>query len=138
MVDAEYATSTFLHTATEVGIPVIARLKDNLPEQAAAADRRFNHKRPHRVLNYNHTRVELWDADDFGPWETLNWKSVRVLRYRQIGPDGTILAEAQWLTNLPLRKVGSLSLFKDGQKPLGGRTLRTLPPDCAEPSADVY
>ena len=112
VVDAEYATSTFLHTASEVGIPVIARLKDNLPELATAVDRRFKDKRPHRVLNYNHTRVELWDADDFGPWETLNWKSVRVLRYRQIGPDGTILAQAQWLTNLPLCKVGSLSLFK--------------------------
>jgi hypothetical protein len=83
-----------------------------LPELAAAVDRRFQDKRPHRVLTYNRTRVELWDADDFGPWETLNWKSVRVLRYRQIGSDGTVLAEAQWLTNLALRQVGSLSLFK--------------------------
>jgi hypothetical protein len=112
VVDAEYATSTFLHTATEAGIPILARLKDNLPELATAADRRFNHKRPHRVLTYKHTRVELWDADDFEPWETLHWKSVRVLRYRQIDRDGTILAEAQWLTNLPLRQVGSFSLFK--------------------------
>ena len=112
VVDAEYATSTFLHTATQLGLPVVARLKDNLPELATAVERRFRDKRPHRVLNYRNTRVELWDADDFRPWQTLNWKSVRVLRYRQIAPDGTVLAEAQWLTNLPLRKVGSLSLFK--------------------------
>jgi hypothetical protein len=112
VVDAEYATSPFLHTATELGLPVVARLKDNLPELAAEVHRRFQGKRPHRVLNYHNTRVELWDADDFGPWETLHWKSVRVLRYRQLAPDGTVLAEAQWLTNLPLRKVGSLSLFK--------------------------
>lgn len=112
VVDAAYATSTFLHTATELGLPVVARLKDNLPELSAEVERRFHGKRPHRVLDYHGTRVELWDADDFGPWETLHWKSVRVLRYRQIAPDGTILAEAQWLTNLPLCKVGSLSLFK--------------------------
>jgi hypothetical protein len=112
VVDAEYATSTFLHTASQLGIPVVARLKDNLPELAATVERRFQNQRPHRLLHDHHTRIELWDADDFGPWETLNWKSVRVLRYRQIGPQGTIRAEAQWLTNLPRGKVGSLSLFK--------------------------
>lgn len=112
VVDAEYATSTFLHTATEVGLPVVARLKDNLPELVTAVNRRFDDTRPHRVLEYNRTRVELWDADDFAPWETLRWKSVRVLRYRQIDRQGTVLVEAQWLTNLPLRQVGSLSLFK--------------------------
>ena len=55
-------------------------------------------------------RVEVWDADDFAPWETLQWDRVRVLRYRQHKPDKTVV-EAQWLTDLPSRRVGSLSLY---------------------------
>ena len=39
VVDAEYATSTFLHVAAAVGLPVLARLKDNLPELAASVKR---------------------------------------------------------------------------------------------------
>jgi hypothetical protein len=112
VVDAEYATSTFLHTADEAGIPVVARLKDNLPELSGEVKRRLNDKRPHRVTEYNGNRVELWDSSDFAPWETLNWKWVRVIRYREIAGDGTLVAQAQWLTNLPASKVGTLSLFK--------------------------
>jgi hypothetical protein len=44
------------------------------------------------------------------PWETLHWDRVRVLRDRQHKPDHTIV-EAQWLTDLPARRVGSLSLY---------------------------
>lgn len=112
VVDAEYATSTFLHTARELGIPVLARLKENLPELSGEVKRRLHDKRPHRVTEHNGNRVELWDSSDFAPWETLHWQYVRVLRYREIAADGTSIAEAQWLTDLPANKVGTLSLFK--------------------------
>jgi Transposase DDE domain len=112
VVDAAYATSTFLHTARELGIPVLARLKDNLPELSGEVERRFHNKRPHRVTEHHGNRVELWDSSDFAPWQTLHWKGVRVLRYREIAADGTVVSEAQWLTDLPASKVGTLSLFK--------------------------
>lgn len=50
-------------------------------------------------------RVELWDADDVDPGEALRWPPVRVVRYRQPTPEGTIV-EADG----PPRQVGSLSL----------------------------
>jgi hypothetical protein len=110
VVDGEFATAPFLHTADEVGLPVVARLKDNLPELSAAVEKRFGQQPPTRVYHDGKDRVEIWDADDFDPWETLHWPTVRVLRYRQHKPDGTVI-EADWLTNLPLGKVGSLSLY---------------------------
>jgi len=111
VVDAEYATSTFLHVATDVGLPVIARLKDNLPELAASVRRRFDGHQPQQVLQDGADRIEFWDQEDFAPWETLRWERVRVLRYRQHQPDGTVV-EAEWLTNLSQRKVPSLSLYR--------------------------
>jgi len=57
------------------------------------------------------------------PWETLRWDRVRVIRYRQHKPDQTTV-QAQWLTNLPSRRVGSLSLYQPRQKPLGNRKSR--------------
>ena len=110
VVDAEYATSTFLHVATEVGLPVIARLKDNLPELAASVERRFASLKP-KVWRNGNCRIEYWDEEDFAPWETLQWERVRVLRYRQHHTDGTVV-EAQWLTNLSKRKAPSLSLYR--------------------------
>jgi hypothetical protein len=41
VVDGEFATAPFLHSADAVGLKVIARLKDNLPELLTAAERRF-------------------------------------------------------------------------------------------------
>ena len=41
VVDGEFATAPFLHTAGELGLRVVARLKDNLPELFAAAQQRF-------------------------------------------------------------------------------------------------
>ena len=114
VVDAGLSTATFLHTATETGLPVLARLKDNLPELAASVERRFGSQPPHRVLTEAKDRLELWDADDFDPWETLQWPTVRVLRYRLHKPDGTVM-QGDWLTNLPLRNVPSLSLFRMGR-----------------------
>ena len=54
--------------------------------------------------------MEVWDADDFDPWEALRWKTVRVLRYRQHKPNGTVV-EAYWLTDFPMRTVGSRTLY---------------------------
>ena len=110
VVDGEYATAPFLHTARQAGIPIVARLKDNLPELSQSVHRRFAATPPTHVYNDGSDRVEVWDADDFAPWETLHWDRVRVLRYRQIKPDKTVV-EAQWLTDLPSRRVGSLSLY---------------------------
>jgi Transposase DDE domain len=111
VVDGEYATATFLHTARRAGIPVVARLKNNLPELCQSVERRFAATRPTRVYRDGKDRVEIWDADDFAPWETLNWERVRVIRYRQHKPDKTVI-EAQWLTDLPARRFGSLSLYR--------------------------
>jgi hypothetical protein len=55
--------------------------------------------------------VEIWDADDFDPWETLRWETVRVVRYRQHKPDGTMY-EAYWLTDFPRHQVSSRALFR--------------------------
>jgi Transposase DDE domain len=111
VVDAGFATNTFLHTCDEVGLPVVARLKENLPELSGAVERRFSAQRPHRVLKDGKTRIEIWDADDFDPWETLRWQTVRVLRYRQHKQDGTVV-QADWFTNLSKRKVVSLALYR--------------------------
>jgi len=110
VVDGGYATAPFLHAAGRAGLPVIARLKDNLPELSQSVERRWASQAPTRVYRDGQDRVEIWDADDFAPWETLDWERVRVIRYRQHKPHQTVV-EAQWLTNLPSRRVGSLSLY---------------------------
>ena len=83
VVDGEFATAPFLHTAGELGLRVVARLKDNLPELLAAAQQRFPCGPPATVFQHGADRVELWDAEDFDPWETLDWETVRVFFYRQ-------------------------------------------------------
>ena len=109
--DGEYATAPFLHTTDDVGLPVVARLKENLPLLAAAVRARFDGQSPHAVYQVGDDRVEVWDADDFDPWETLNWPTVRVLRYRQHKRDGTVV-QAEWLTDFPIRKLGSLGFYR--------------------------
>lgn len=114
VVDGAYATAPFLHAAGKAGLPVVARLKSNLPELLQAVEKRFASCKPTRVYYDGKDRVEIWDADDFDPWETLQWETVRVLRYRQHKPDGSVI-QADWLTNLPKRRVGSLSLYHMGK-----------------------
>lgn len=109
--DSEYATAPFLHDTEEVGLPVVARVKDNLPQLAAAVRARFDGQPPQMVFQDGEDRVEVWDADDFDPWETLHWQTVRVLRYRQHKRDGTVI-QAEWLTNFSIRKLGSLSFYR--------------------------
>ena len=48
--------------------------------------------------------MEIWEADDFDPWETLRWETVRVVRYRQYKPNGKVY-EADWLTDFPRRQL---------------------------------
>ena len=110
VVDGEFATAPFLHAAGDVGWPVVARLKDNLPELFQAAQRRFRSQPPHLQFRDGPHPIELWDAEDFDPWEALRWESVRVIRYRQRHPDGEII-EAYWLTNLPSRQISRRSLY---------------------------
>jgi Transposase DDE domain len=111
VVDGEFATAPFLHTTDAVGLKVVARLKDNLPELLAAAEKRFRSQRPKLVFREGKDWVEIWDADDFDPWETLCWETVRVIRYRQHKPDGKGI-EAYWLTNFSSRRVGGRSLYR--------------------------
>jgi len=110
VVDGEFATAPFLHTAGEVNWPVVARLKDNLPELFQAARQRFRSQPPHLCFRDGADRVELWDAGDFDPWEALHWETVRVMRYRQYKPNGEIV-EAYWLTNLPPGRIGRRGLY---------------------------
>jgi len=110
VVDGKFATAPFLHAAEDLGIPVVARLKENLPELFAAAQKRFPCGPPSTVFQHGKDRVEMWEADDFDPWAALRWKTVRVFFYRQHKPDETIV-EAYWLTNFPSSHVGSQALF---------------------------
>ena len=109
--DGAYATAPFLHTTEEVGLPVVARVKENLPLLAAAVRARFDGQPPQAVFQEGHDRVEVWDADDFDPWETLDWPTVRVLRYCQYKRDGTVV-HAEWLTNFSRTQLASLSFYR--------------------------
>jgi hypothetical protein len=109
--DGEYATAPFLHTTDAVGLPVVARLKENLPLLAAAVRTRFDGQAPHAVFQEGEDRVEVWDYDHFDSWETLDWPQVRVLRYRQHKPDGTVV-QAEWLTDFPIAQLGSWSFYR--------------------------
>jgi hypothetical protein len=111
VVDGGFATAPFLHIATEAGWPVVARLKDNLPELSRAAEQRFRSRPPDLKFRDGTDRVEIWDADDFDPWEGLQWETVRVIRYRQHHADGTIV-EAYWLTNFSSREVSRRCLYE--------------------------
>jgi hypothetical protein len=110
VVDGEFATAPFLHLAGKLGLPVVARLKANLPELWAAAQKRFRSQPPKLNFCHGSDRVELWDAEDFDPWENLRWETVRVLFYRQQKPDGQVI-EAFWLTDSPIAAVSSRVLY---------------------------
>jgi Transposase DDE domain len=111
VVDGEYATAPFLHVGDDLDLPVVARLQGNLPELFRAAQKRFSQQAPQLSFRSARDRVEVWDAGDFDPWETLRWPSVRVLRYRQHKRDGSVI-EAYWLTHLSPQQVSPRSLFR--------------------------
>ncbi len=111
VVDGAFATAPFLHVVGDLGLGVVARLKGNLPTLFAAAQERFAGQPPTLTIAEGAERIELWDADDFDPWDTLRWPTVRVLRYRQHQRDGTIV-EAYWLTDFPPQRVSSRLLYR--------------------------
>jgi hypothetical protein len=108
--DALYANVPFLHHAGDLGLRVIASLKENLPDLHTAARTRFAAQPAHGVFQHRRDRIEYWDAEDFEPWGELRWSSVRVFRYRQHRPDGKIF-DAYWLTDFPARRLGPRALF---------------------------
>lgn len=110
VVDGAYANAPFLHRVRALGLHVVARLKDNLPTLMNTARQHFEAQPPHQTFRVGADRVEIWDADGFDPWENLNWVTVRVLRYRQHKPDGTV-HEAYWLTEWPIAQIGPQALF---------------------------
>lgn len=110
VVDGGFATAPFLHTAGDLGLPVVARLKENLPELLRAAVERFATQTPTAVFPHGTDRVEVWDAEDFDPWESLRWETVRVVRYRQRKANGEVV-EAFWLTDLAMPEVDARTLF---------------------------
>jgi hypothetical protein len=111
VVDGEFATAPFLHAVGDLHLRVVARLKGNLPELYQAAQQRFFAQPPKSRFWEGEDWVEVWDADDFDPWDTLRWETVRVILYRQHKPDGTVF-EAFWLTDFPTRQLSSRSLFR--------------------------
>lgn len=111
VVDGEFATAPCLHAVGERGLHVMARLKANLPELFAVAQRRFRSQPPHTTFRDGDDRVEIWDADDFDPGETLRGETVRVIFYRQHKPHGEGV-EAFWLTAFPSRRVSGRSLYR--------------------------
>ncbi len=111
VADAKFATAPFLHTSDQVGLPIVARLKQNLPELAAAVESRFGQQQPKEIFFHGEDRIEVWDGDDFDPWEALDWPTVRVMRYRQHKKDGTVI-QADWLTNFSIAKLLTRSFFK--------------------------
>jgi hypothetical protein len=111
VADAEYARAPFLHGVGDLGLHSVVRLKQNLPELYEAAQQRFSQIPPSSVFEEHNQRIELWDAGDFDPWESLRWPTVRVLRYRQHKPDGTVV-EAYWLTDLPITRASSRALYR--------------------------
>jgi len=111
VADGEFARAPFLHDANDQGLYVVVRLKNNLPELFAAAQKRLGRQPPHQVFRQGKDRVELWDADDFDPWDTLRWETVRVIRYRQYKPNGKVY-EAYWLTDFPRHLVSSRAIFR--------------------------
>jgi hypothetical protein len=110
VADGEFARAPFLHDANDLGLAVVVRLKNNLPELFAAAQKRFRPQDPHQVFRHGNDWVEIWDAGDFDPWDTLRWPTVRVIRYRQYKPNGKV-NEAYWLTDFPRHRVSSRTLF---------------------------
>ena len=114
--DGAYATAPFLHTSGDVGLPVVARLKENLPLLAAAVRARFDGQPPQAVFQVGDDRVEVWDADDFAPWETLDWPTGRVA----LPP-----AQTRWhgrpsrmADQLLRRQAGQPEFLPHGQEPL--------------------
>jgi hypothetical protein len=111
VVDSKFATASFLQTAGELGLRVVARLKDNLPQLFAAAQERYAAQMPTARFQDGRDEIDVWDAEDFTPWRGVRWPWVRVLKYQQRKPSGKII-EAFWLTDWPASTVPSRALYR--------------------------
>lgn len=111
VADGAYAGAPFLNLAAQLGLDVVVRLKANLPDLLAQAQLRLGYDPAPHVFLDGKDRVELWDRDDFQPWDGLDWPRVRVIFYRQHKPDGRIV-EAYWLTSFAANRVGARSLYR--------------------------
>ena len=111
VVDGLYARAPFLHAVGALGLRAVVRLKDNVPTLFADAQARFASRSPTRTFDDGRDHIEVWDADDFDPWEGLPWATVRVLRYVQHHPDGTVV-EAYWATDFSAHRVSSRTLYR--------------------------
>ena len=60
VADGEFARAPFLHEVNDRGLHVLVRLKNNLPELFAAAEKRFCRQPPHQVFRQGKDRVEIW------------------------------------------------------------------------------
>lgn len=110
VADGLYAGVPFIALAESWGLAVLIRLKENLPELYRSARERFAQQPPTTRFEYEGGLVEVWDGEDFEPWEGLTWPEVRVLGYRHTRGDAKSF-EALWLTNLPRKRVGPRALF---------------------------
>jgi hypothetical protein len=111
VADGKFASARFLHALGALGVHAVVRLKNNVPTLYAAARQRYAGLPPTGRFHDRGDEVEVWDAEDFVPWDGLRWKTVRVLLYRQTKPDGRVI-EAMWLTDWPLAQVSSHGLFR--------------------------
>lgn len=111
VADGEYAGAAFLHLVDQLGLGVVVRLKANLPTLLAEAQQRLGYDPAPHIFQDGKDRVELWERDDFQPWDGLEWSRVRVIFYRQHKPNGDVV-EAYWLTNFSSLQVSARALYR--------------------------
>ena len=111
VADSLYANAPFLHAAGDLGLRALVRLKANVPTLFAAARARFERCPPTTTFEHDGDRIEAWDAADVDPWDGLRWPTVRVLRYLQHHPDGTVV-EASWATDFSSGRVSTRTLYR--------------------------
>lgn len=111
VADAKFAAAPFLNQAAACGLHAVVRLKDNVPTLFDRANVRFNSRLPDTTIDHQGESVEIWDDETFQPWEGLEWKFVRVLRYRYRSPKGEIV-DAYWLTDYSQQAISSMALFR--------------------------
>lgn len=111
VADAKFAAAPFLNEAIRLGLHAVVRLKDNVPTLFDRATARFNSRAADTTIDHHGELVEIWDDQTFEPWAGLEWKFVRVLRYRYRSPKGEIV-DAYWLTDYSQQSISSMSLFR--------------------------
>lgn len=110
VADGAYGAAPFLHLVRDLGLKAVVCLKENLPLLLEAARARFEGQKPLQHIEVDGEQFDLWDAEDFDPWETLNWETVRVLKYRRLKASGEI-SEGYWLTDWEMSRVGTRALL---------------------------